>query len=123
MSVPSRAGGRYLGPEEQYPYDNLPIDIPLEEPSLRAAPAGRLPYDNVEPRDIQQYRDPRFPLEVNRNPDGADAGPIYMTPEAERWYQENVIDKGWATDWGAGMIMDEQGEYVLEAPRYFPKMM
>lgn len=122
MSLPSNTGGRYLGPETQYPYDDLPIDTPSDNPPVRAEPSPRLPYDNVEPIDVPKFRDPRFRSEENRNPDKADAGPLYMTPEAEQWYEENVIQRGWGTDWGAGMIMDEHGNYLMPAPRYFPKM-
>jgi hypothetical protein len=60
MSLPSNTGGRYLGPETQYPYDDLPIDVPSDNPPVRADPSPRLPYDNVEPIDVPKFRDPRF---------------------------------------------------------------
>lgn len=123
MSVPSNAGGRYLGPEETYPYDGIAAEPPISDFPSRSSPPARLPYDNVLPDEGPQFRDPRYPDEMNRNPDGADAGPLYMTPDAEQWYQENVIDKGWAVDWGSGTIIDEKGRDVMDAPRVFPRKM
>jgi hypothetical protein len=85
-------------------------------------PPDEYPPDHVPP--IQPANDPGFIQGELRNPDGADAGPLYATPEADRWLQENVTDQGLMIDWGTREIFDPNtGEVKGIVPRTFPRMM
>lgn len=57
------------------------------------------------------------------NPDGAEAGPLRLTPEAETWIDQNVLDQGYLIDWGTREIFDpETGEVKGTVPTSFPRM-
>ena len=57
------------------------------------------------------------------NPDGSEIGPLHVSPEGERWIQENVIDKGYYIDWGSRMVFDaETGEDIMPVPTSLPRM-
>jgi hypothetical protein len=87
----------------------------------RPASPDEYPPDHVPP--IQPSTDREFIMPANSNPDGSDAGPLYATPEAERWLQENVADRGLVIDWGTREIFDpETGEVHGTVPRSFPRM-
>ena len=98
MSVDPRQGRPYQPPPDQYPTDNVPV-TPVPQ-------------------------DSGFTIPANGNPDGSDAGPLYASPEAERWLQENVADKGLVIDWGTREIFDpETGEVKGIVPKFFDRMM
>jgi len=78
-------------------------------------PQFRQPGTDTEYGEI----DPRFLGEVNRNPDGEDAGPLYMSPMALDWYQANVWDRGFAIDWGTGTAFNPDTGEEFRVPRYF----
>lgn len=108
MSLPAQAGGRYTGPvqaapapqepypgPEQYPYDDVPVTPVPTDPGIRVVP----------------------------NPDGSEVGPLYVSPEADRWIKANVYDRGLVVDWGSMEIFDpETGEVKGTVPKSFPKM-
>jgi hypothetical protein len=99
MSVDPRHGPAYQGPATQTNY----------------------PPDSVPP--IQPSRDRGFTQQEIRNPDGADAGPLYVSPEADKWLQEHVTDQGLMIDWGTYEIFDPvTGEVKGTVPRFFPRM-
>ena len=144
MSLPASAGGRYRflnapplagdqgvtgqevdtpPPPMLYPYDDLPVDLPPEDLPMPARPAPRLPYDNVEPIDTPRTPGRGFQLEPNANPDGADIGPQYISPQGARWIEENLWDQGLSADIGLGVIIGPDGQVVGELPKFIPRMM
>lgn len=143
MSLPSSAGRRYRylsapplandqgvtgqeidtpPPPLRYPYDDLPIEAPSDDLPIRAAPP-RSRYDNAEPFDIERTVDPVFQQQPNRNPNGADIGPEYMTPRGRQWIADNIWSQGWSADIGAGTIIDAEGTIIGELPEFIPQMM
>lgn len=85
---------------EQYPYDDLPRGSGQDDLEI----------------------DPRFAGEVNRNPDGAEAGPLYLSPEAKLWMRQ-IIDAGFSVDWGTNTIFNPDTGEEYPVPTSFPKMM
>jgi len=67
--------------------------------------------------------DPRFAGKLNRNPDGADAGPLYATPEAAQWLKENVIDRGYFIDWGTYEAFNPDTGDRFKLPTEYPAML
>jgi len=58
------------------------------------------------------------------NPDGSEAGPLYLSPEANEWVERNVYDSGYIIDWGSREILDPNtGEVKGTVPTRFPRMM
>lgn len=101
MTVDPRRGSLYAGPPVQAQSDYPPDSVPPIAPA----------------------RDPGFTQPALRNPDGADAGPLYASPEAEQWLKENVQDQGLVIDWGTREIFDPvTGEIKGVVPKFFPKM-
>lgn len=97
LVVDPRGGGRYAGPQTEYPPDGIP-----------SSPAPT---------------DPGFNDASRRNPDGADIGPLYATPEGDQWLQENVTDHGFIIDWGNREIFDPHtGEIKGTVPKFVPRM-
>lgn len=65
--------------------------------------------------------DPGFSAPAN--PDGSDDGPLRLSPEGERWINQNVVDHGYVIDWGTREIVDpESGEVKGTVPQSFPRM-
>jgi|SRR5262245_5922730 len=125
MSIPPDVGGRYTLPED-YPYDSvaagsLPIDF--DAGFATENPVGDLTqYDNIPPRPTGSWIDERFTDSRNPDPngDGSDAGPLYASPAARIWLQQNVYDNGWLVDWGNREVYDKNGQDVgLQVPRKF----
>lgn len=84
-----------------------------------SGPAYQLPYDNV----------PDDPLPIDAgfehpvNPDGSEAGPLYLSPDAQRWVDQNVTDHGYVIDWGTREIIDPNtGEVKGTIPATFDRM-
>jgi len=131
MSLPLNAGGRYTY-TNGLPYDNVPAPALPENWTIDPGypmgmgpdypAAGPSPYDNVPPvlTDVGGI-DPGYGMEVgNANPDGADAGPMYVSPAAELWLDQNVYDQGYYVNWGTRQVIDENGHPIgLEVPAKF----
>jgi hypothetical protein len=84
-------------------------------------PAYQIPADGVPVE--QPLPDPGYADDMVRNPDGSDAGPLYLSPDAERWINQNVIDRGYRIDWGTREIYDpETGEVKGTVPAVFDRM-
>lgn len=84
-------------------------------------PAYQYPVDDGGSPPPPTFQDPGF--SGPRNPDGSDIGPLYLSPEADRWVQENVIDQGWMIDWGNREIFDPNtGEVKGTVPTSVPRM-
>ena len=82
-------------------------------------PSYEYPVDGVAPRP--EPRDPGF--ELPTNPDGSDIGPLHLSPDAERWVQQNVTDFGYVIDWGTREIIDpETGEVKGTVPTSVPRL-
>jgi hypothetical protein len=84
-----------------------------------SGPAYQIPYDTA----------PSDPLPVDAgferpvNPDGGDAGPLYLSPDADRWIQQNVTDFGYVIDWGTREIIDPNtGDVKGSVPTTFDRM-
>lgn len=86
----------------------------------QAGPAYQYPANDGGPEPAPFTGDPGFNLQGN--PDGSDIGPLYMSPEAERWVQENVIDHGYAIDWVTREILDRNGEVKGTVPTEIPRI-
>ena len=102
---------------------STPIDVPMVDPRDRQR-LEDYPYDSP-PRGTGQEGpeiDPRFIGEVNRNPNGAEAGPLYLSPEAQIWMRE-IIDAGFSVDWGTNTIFNPDTGEEYPVPTSFPKMM
>lgn len=85
-------------------------------------PPPDYPYDG-NPPPIQEPHDPGFRQPALRNPDGSDIGPLYATPEGDRWLQENVTDRGYVIDWGTREYFDpETGEVKGIVPTSVPRI-
>lgn len=84
---------------EQYPYDNLPQGTGQQGPEI----------------------DPRFIGEVNRNPNGEQAGPMYLSPEAKVWMR-NIVQAGFSVDWGTRTIFNPDTGEEYPVPDSFPTM-
>lgn len=83
------------GPAYDYPTDGLPRAEPIEDSGF---------YKPV-------------------NPDGSDIGPLYLSPDAEAWVMQNVIDPGYVIDWGTRRILDpDTGETKGTVPTSVPRM-
>ena len=92
--------------------------MPMEV-NPQGGPACQIPYDNVAPAPTPQ--DPGF--EMPSNPDGGEAGPLHLSPDAERWVTQNVTDQGYVIDWGTREIIDpETGEVKGMIPATFDRM-
>jgi hypothetical protein len=82
----------------------------------------RSPYDNVPVTPSPE--DSGFGHPAVSNPDGSDAGPLYLSPEAEQWVDENIIGPGYVVDWGNRDIIDpNDGSVKGKVPKSFPRMM
>lgn len=82
-------------------------------------PAYQYPVDDVPDEPLPQ--DPGFSRDVN--PDGSDIGPLYLSPDAERWVQQNITDFGYVIDWGTREIIDPNtGEVKGTVPTSVPRM-
>lgn len=65
--------------------------------------------------------DPGFSAPVN--PNGEEAGPLYLSPDAQRWVDQNVTDRGYMIDWGTREVFDpETGEVKGTIPPSFDRM-
>lgn len=72
------------------------------------------------PGDTGFQRDPNVP----QNPDGSEIGPLYLSPAAEAWIEENVTRHGWYIDWGNREIFDaDTGEVKGTVPTELPRML
>lgn len=82
-------------------------------------PTTQYPADGVPVTPI-----PRDPGYINvPNPDGSDIGPLNMSPEGEKWVNENVIQPGYVIDWGTREIIDPYtGEVKGTVPASVPRM-
>lgn len=87
-------------------------------------PAYQYPADDGGgPSQFPIFEDRGFEAPQNRNPDGAEIGPLYVSPEGKRWIQENVFDQGLTIDWGTREIYDgETGEVKGTVPMSVPRM-
>jgi hypothetical protein len=66
--------------------------------------------------------DPGFGAPATR-PGEEEAGPLYTTPEADRWIATNVTDRGYVIDWGTREIIDPAtGESHGTIPQKFDRM-
>lgn len=83
-------------------------------------PAYQYPADDAGPTpDLPT--DPGF--SGPRNPDGSDIGPLYLSPEAEKWVDQNVLEQGYLIDWGRRVIFDpETGDVIGPVPTSIPRM-
>lgn len=123
MSIDPRRGRAYqFNPDEQYPYDSLPVDVPIDVPPDEVVPRrpveARSEYDNTE-RGTVSVADPSIPYDAAKY---GDIGPLHGTPEADAWLKENVTDKGWVVDWGDRSIIAEDGSVMGYVPLHFPRM-
>lgn len=85
-----------------------------------AGPGYQYPTDGIPQRPMPQ--DSGFESGP-RNPDGSDIGPLYLSPDAERWIQQNVTDFGYIIDWGTREIVDtDTGEVKGIIPTSVPRM-
>ena len=117
MSVRPDGGGAYAYPDQG---TTNPEPLPESDPpSIRRGDPGYIEPDSIPERPLP--RDPDY-IQVP-NPDGSEAGPLYLTPEAEQWLNENVWDRGLVVDWGTREIFDPNtGEVKGIVPRTFPRM-
>lgn len=77
-------------------------------------------YDDPEPRPLPQ--DPGFSKPATL-PGEEEAGPLYLSPEAERWVEQNITAPGYVIDWGTREIIDpETGEVKGTVPTTFDRM-
>ena len=84
-----------------------------------SGPAYQIPYDNAPSEPLPE--DAGFERPVN--PDGSDAGPLYLSPDADRWIQQNVTDYGYVIDWGTREIIDPNtGDVKGTVPTAFDRM-
>lgn len=90
---------------------------PQQGPAYAYAAASQ--YDEVPDRPLP--RDPGF-IKVP-NSDGSEIGPLYLSPDAERWIKENVNDPGYVVDWGTREIIDpEDGSVKGSVPTTVPRL-
>lgn len=88
----------------------------------KAGPAYQAPA-----RPVDAIEPPEFSGDTGfsgpQNPDGSDIGPLYLSPEAEQWVNDNVVDQGYMIDWGTREIFDpETGEVKGTVPTSIPRM-
>lgn len=84
-------------------------------------PPYEYPVDRIAPPPFTGDRG--FEGTQNRNPDGSEIGPLYVSPEGKQWIQENVFDQGLYIDWGTREIYDaETGEVKGTVPTSVPRM-
>lgn len=89
------------------------------DPRVLDGPAYSIPQEIVPVRPEPQ--DPGF--SGPQNPDGSNIGPLYLSPEAERWIDQNVIDQGYVIDWGTREIINpETGEVKGAIPPTIDRM-
>lgn len=90
-------------------------------PYTGPATRQRSPYDNPDP--FQPPTDSGFSKPADIRPGEEEAGPMYVSPEADQWIGQNVRDKGYVIDWGTREIIDpETGESHGTVPKNFPRM-
>jgi hypothetical protein len=86
-----------------------------------SGPPYRPPAPDSVP-DRPDLPDPGFSLPDIR-PGEEEAGPMYVSPEADRWIGENVRDRGYVIDWGTRRIIDPAtGESHGTIPTKFDRM-
>lgn len=111
MSVDPSGGPRYPGPPSSMPGVGSPPPV---------APLPRLAPEAIPDQPLPQ--DPGFTAEPPR-PGEEQAGPLQLSPEAEQWINRNVIDQGYAIDWGTREIFDPKtGEVKGVVPTTFDRM-
>jgi hypothetical protein len=96
----------------------------VEEPTMSIDPrsGGRYggPIDDGGEPSPPPPQDPGF---YSPNPELGEAGPLYLSPEAEVWVGQNVTPHGYVIDWGNRTIIDpETGEIKGTVPTQFPKV-
>lgn len=136
MSLPSSAGGRYRLPDDYLPDSvgegSLPADFDQgyteggRPPPISEVGYENVPYDLLPIQETGAWMDRGYadPGSQNTNPDGADAGPMYVSPHADQWLEENVYGRGYLVDWGNREVYDAKtGENVgYQVPRTFGPM-
>lgn len=110
MSVDPSGGPRYPGPP---PSSAIPGGASGPLPPRQAS-------DAVPDQPLPQ--DPGFTAEPIRAGE-EQAGPLQLSPEAERWIAQNVTDHGYAIDWGTREIFDPNtGEVKGTVPTTFDRI-
>lgn len=80
------------------------------------------PPDSVSPPGEDFAGDAGFQAPALR-PGEEEAGPLYLSPEAQEWVRRNVTDPDYVIDWGTREVIDpDTGEVKGTVPRSFPRM-
>ena len=82
--------------------------------------AYNYPVDDIPDEPLPQ--DPGFSMPV-LPPGEEEAGPLHLSPDAERWVERNVTDPGYVIDWGTREVIDPNtGEVKGTVPATFDRM-